>query len=213
MARIGGCAAVVVWLGCSQPAATPGVAPPPANPVAAQPRPTQPEPKAASEPLIVVDATEVPGANNCPKVVVTATRGGEHLGAVELQEECEEAPDYECDDDGHGCNTTLYEVGDRITFGSRSFVWVSGEESWAHNDFANEELYGYACGELRAVYSYTSSDQGQYETVELSAVGDSHEKLSATSETTDNTAEPPTSDETSFTLVWDAAACKYVEGS
>lgn len=165
--------------------------------------------KAAAEPATPVNLTAMiepatDATDNCPTVLINALDGDTRLDDVRLQEECEEAPDYECEDNGEGCATTTYEIGKQVTIEGRPYIWIHTIYAMEDNEIRSSALYGYGCGQLGVAFSFTSQDQGDVFAVELL-----EEQRGLKAVTTATLANGGAATTSNARLAWDAAQCVY----
>ncbi len=142
--------------------------------------------------------------NNCPTVRLRATQDDTLLDDVPLQEECEDAPDYSCEESGEGCETTTYEIGKQVTVEGRPYIWIHTIYSMKDNEIGSSALYGYGCGGLTVAWSFTNQDQGDFFEVELR-----EGKRGLTAIMSENAADGTKAETSKERLVWRPAKCIY----
>ena len=146
--------------------------------------------------------------DNCPTVLITASRDGTDLDDVRLREECEEAPDYSCEDNdednGEGCATVAYEIGKQVTIEGRPYIWIHTIYSMEDNEIGSSALYGYGCGRLGVSWSFTNQTQGDFFRVELREGKDG-----LTAITTEQGEEGSAAKTSKKRLEWHPTECVY----
>jgi hypothetical protein len=188
-----------------QPAQPARAAAPPAPPPPADAAPAEPPTEPADSPIVVTAVENAPTAatSNCSVVVVRAARGDQELATRSFQDECEQAPGYDCKDSGEGCSTVDYSVDGKLELADQTFWWVANRSEWHDNGSTDIGLYGFQCGKIARVWSYAPDQPGQPVTASIALVEDGDwTRIVAT---VDRAGETET-----VKLRWDADSCRFV---
>ena len=186
----------------SGPNPDPAPVPPESNAVESSAVATTP---AAPAPLVF--SAEKQAGEYCPELMLQVERNGKLLAEKKWLDVCEDDPNNECGEDG-GCRTTVYEHGEYVDLAGHRFVWVGDHDSWHDNGMKGLSLWGYECGRLAKVWSY-SYGEGEESETSLTPISGDWRQLGA--ETITARWDGENSRTERFKLAWDDSECKFVE--